>query len=170
MSQSSVPFEGADVWMKMWSDMMTNVASATMKAASGASAPASPPPPDPARQMRDAFFDAWSKYCDEFMRSEPFLQMMRQSMQNSLAFRQQVNQFLSRSLSNAQMPNRSDTEDILRMLHSVEDRVLDRLDDLVRRVELLERSAAAPPAPPASPRPTPGPASTGRAATKGASR
>ncbi|RJP36225.1 MAG: hypothetical protein C4547_07735 [Phycisphaerales bacterium] len=129
-------FEGAEVWMKMWSDVMSQMASAAAKGA----APLAQPPPDPARRMRDAFFNSWAKYCEEFMRSEPFLEMMKQSIESSLAVRQQMNQLLRKGMQEAQVASRGDSEDILRMLHSVEDRLLERLDDLSQRVEAIERS------------------------------
>ncbi len=135
MSQSS-GFDGGDVWMKMWSDMMSQAASAAARSVT----PPAQPPPDPARQMREAFFASWAKYCEEFMRSEPFLDMMKHSIENSLAVRQQMSQFLRKGLQESQVSSRGDSEDILRMLHSVEDRVLDRLEDLTRRVEAMERT------------------------------
>jgi hypothetical protein len=98
-------------------------------------APAAPPQEEMLKQMRQAFFDAWAKYCDEFLRSPAYLEAMKKSMDGALAFKQQVNEFLTRALHESQAPARSDTDSILLVLRSLEERVLGRIEDLNRRVE-----------------------------------
>ncbi len=115
------------------------------------------------RQMRQAFFDSWGMYCEDFMRSPAFLETMKKTMDNALVFRQQMNEFLTRSLHGAQAPARSDTDSILLVLRSLEDRVLSRVEELGRRVDdLAGRVGRIPDGPP------PAPASAPR--TKGGSR
>ena len=121
---------------KFWSDMMANAGKF------GGQPP--PPAPDAAmKQMRRAFFDAWAAQCEEFMRSEQFLDSMKKSMDNALAFKQQMNEFFTKHLHDAQMPARSDTDSILLVLRSLEERVLTKLEDLAARVERLEAGIAA---------------------------
>jgi hypothetical protein len=90
------------------------------------------------KQVRQAFFDAWAEHCDEFMRSEMFLDAMKRSMDSALAFKQQMNEFLTRTLHENQAPARSDTDSIMLVLRSFEERVLQRIDDLGQRVTNLE--------------------------------
>jgi len=101
-----------------------------------------PPPADARdemmRTMRQAFFDAWGRYCEEFLGSEVFLDAMKKSMEGTLAFRQELNEFMTRLLHESQVPARSDTDSIMLVLHSLEERVIDRLDELSRRVANLE--------------------------------
>ena len=120
---------------KFWSDMMANAGKLGMV----------PPPqsPDEAmKHMRRAFFDAWAAQCDEYMRSEQFLDTMKKSMDNALAFKQQMKEFFTKHLHDAQMPARSDTDSILLVLRSLEERVLAKLEDLAERVERLETASA----------------------------
>lgn len=72
------------------------------------------------------------------MSSEPFLEAMRKSMEGALAFKQQVNEFLAQSLNESQLPSREDTDSIMLVLRSVEERVLDRLERLERRMEQFD--------------------------------
>lgn len=97
--------------------------------------------------MRQAFFDAWAQYCDEFMRSPAFLDAMKKAMDGALAFKQQINEYLTRTLHETQIPARSDTDSIMLVLRSLEERVLGRIEDLNRKVnELSDRVQAVSPA------------------------
>ncbi|GMU37258.1 MAG: hypothetical protein KJ057_06575 [Phycisphaerae bacterium] len=140
MNESN-PFSGADAWMKFWTDAMSK-----MPGAPGA--PASAPPPAPAlspsemlSKMQQTFLEAWTKGMDQYMRSEAFLQMMKKSMENALAMRQQLDEFLRKTLHGAQAPSRADTSDLMQFLHTFEDRVLDQLAALSKRVDDLEGGA-----------------------------
>jgi len=124
-----------DSFARMWSEMMSKMSAATMGQAFGASTD------DAAKQMRQAFFDAWAKACDEHMRSEQFLDLMKQSMDGAIAFREQMNRFLSNALQEGPMPSRDDTDSILQAVRTLEDRVLDRVEALSQRVEALEQAA-----------------------------
>lgn len=88
--------------------------------------------------MRRAFLDAWAKSCDEFMRSDHFLEMMKRSMDSSLAFREQMNQFLGQTLQSGPIPSREDTDAILLAVRTLEENIVDRLDALAQRVDQLE--------------------------------
>lgn len=124
---------GADAFTRFWADTMSR-----MMACGAIPQPAATPTEEGLKQMRQAFFDAWASHCEEMMRSEQFLQMMRRSMDNALAFREQLNEFMTRALHENQMPARSDTDSILLVLRSLEERVLDRIEQLSRRVSNIE--------------------------------
>lgn len=115
------------------------------------------------RQMRQAFLDAWARSCDEFLSSDTFLETMKKSMDASLAFRQQMNEFFAKALHETQSPTRSDTDSILLVLHGLEDRLLARIEELSQRVAAIESGQPAPAerrtpsrgVEPVEPRPTP---------------
>ena len=100
------------------------------------------PPPDASnamlKQMQRVFLDAMAKYCDDFMRSEQFLSMMKQTMDRSLAFKQQLDQFLANLQKGIQAPARADIDDLAGTLLKIEERVLDRLDALEKKVAAVE--------------------------------
>ena len=124
-----------DQFTKFWSDMMANAGKLGME----------PPPhaPDEARKhMRRAVCDSWAAQGDEYMPSEPCRDTMKKSLDNARAFKQQMKEFFTKHLHDAQMPARSDTDSILLVLRSLEERVLAKLEDLAERVERLETASA----------------------------
>lgn len=125
----------ADSFTRMWSDMMSKMSSAGIGQAFGVSKE------ETAKQIQQAFFDAWAKACDEYMHSEQFLDLMKRSMDGAIAFREQLNKFLSTALQDGAMPTRDDTDSILHAVRTLEERVLDRLEELSQRVEALEATA-----------------------------
>jgi hypothetical protein len=120
-----------DPFSRFWADLISKMSSA------GFAAP-EPKQDDTFKAMRQAFFDAWAKHCDEFLHSQAFLDLMKKSLDSALAFKQELNEFLTKALHEQQIPARSDTDSILLVLRSFEDRVLDRLARLSDRVEKLE--------------------------------
>jgi len=130
-------FQPAEMWMQFWGDMMRHMPN--MPTAGPSAAVSAPPGSEAfAEQMQKMFMDAWAKGLNEFMRSEAFLTAMKQTVDNALACRQQLNGLLRKAWHDAQGTNRTDAEDIMQFLHSFEDRVLDQLDVLTRRVDALE--------------------------------
>ncbi|MFZ5831970.1 MAG: hypothetical protein ACOY3P_17945 [Planctomycetota bacterium] len=133
-------FGGADLWTKMWRDFATSATQAGMAFSTGSS------PPDAARQMRSALFSAWTAYCDQFMRSEEFRQMMKQSLSAAIDFRRQMNDFLGQMQHEFQGATRQDVDQLMRSMQHVERRVVDSLervssqiDELGERLARLER-------------------------------
>ncbi|MDO8632723.1 MAG: hypothetical protein Q7R41_19755 [Phycisphaerales bacterium] len=120
-----------DPFSKFWMDCLTKMASAGFAPPPSSTTESSE---EAVKQMRRAFFDSWAQHCEEFMRSPAFLEGMKRAMDSSLAFREQLNEFMTRALHEGQIPARSDTDSILVVLRSLEDRVLDRLDRLEKRV------------------------------------
>ncbi len=118
-----------------WSDMLSR-----MGMPAGA-AQTTPPPKafsESAKQMQRVFLDALAKYCDDFMHSEQFLKMMKETMDRSLAFKQQVDQFLGKLQQGMQSPARADVDDLAGVLRNIEERVLTRLDSLEEKVAAVE--------------------------------
>jgi len=121
-----------DPFTRFWSDVMASM---------GAQAQRGPAADEVMRQMRQAFFEAWGRQCEDFMKSEAFLEMMKQSMDQALTFREKTNEFLNKALNESQMPSREDTDSILMAVRTLQEEVLQRLDDLSRRVTALESRA-----------------------------
>lgn len=128
--------QAADAFTKFWTDAMGRMASSA-GSMFGASQE------EMGRQMRQAFFESWERHCEEFMKSQSFLDSMKKSLDQAVAFREQMNQFLTKSLNVYQMPSQEDTDSILLAVRRLEDRVLKRVDDLSRRVEAMETRAGA---------------------------
>lgn len=126
------PFPGLDPFMSMWNDFAGRMSAVGM----------TPPAPgsDAAQQMRRAFFDSLAQYFDQFMRSEVFLNAMRQSMENGLAMQHMMNQQLQKGLNAMQVPSRADTDHVAMLVRGVEDRLLDRIDELHKRIDRLENA------------------------------
>lgn len=124
----------ADAVTQFWSDMFSRMG---MAGGPGAAPQMSQ---ETAKQMQRVFFDAMAKYFDDFMRSDQFLSMMKETMDRSLAFKQQVDQFLTQLYRGAQMPAKADVDDISGLLRSVEKNVLDRLAKLEEKVAAVEDS------------------------------
>ena len=74
-------FPGPDVFTRAWSDFATQMMQAGMAFTPNKT------PPEAARDMRNTMLSAWSDYCDQFMRSPEFLNMMKQSLSASVQAR-----------------------------------------------------------------------------------
>lgn len=126
---------GSDPFTRFWADCVSKMTGSGFT-------PAQPQLSDDAlKQMRRAFFDAWAHHCDEFMRSPAFLEGLKKTMDGALAFREQLNEFMTRALHESQAPARTDIDSIMLVLRSMEERVLDRLDRLEERVDGLDPTA-----------------------------
>ena len=121
-----------DPFTKFWTDMM---AAASTTAGGQAFAPSKD---EALRQMRRAFLDAWAKSCDEFMHSEQFLELMKRSMDGSLALREQMNKFLAGTLQESAIRSPDNTDSTLQAVRTLEDRVVARIEEISRRVDGLE--------------------------------
>lgn len=124
-----------DPFSQFWGDFFSR---AGMSPSAAPQAPA--PSKEAAQQMQRMFFDAMAKYCDDFMRSEQFLQMMKETMDRSLAFKQQVDQFLSQVQRGMQSPAKADMDDLAGLLRSIEERVLGRMSALEDKVAAVEET------------------------------
>lgn len=133
--------EQAARYTQAWADF------ASKMTAAGMAIRPDQPPTDVGRQMRDAMLQAMAGYCDQFMRSPEFLEMMKQSMDASMALRQQFNQFLTKSYHAAQGVAQQDIGALLQAVHHMENRALDcmeqmnkRLDQICMRLDEIEKS------------------------------
>ncbi len=122
----------ADPLSQFWTDFFSRMGAPPE--AARMSAPSPEASNEMLKQMQRVFFDAMAKYCEDYMRSEQFLTMMKQTMDKSLAFKQQLDQFLGQAQKGMQSPARADIDDLAGTLLKIEERVLDRLDALEMKV------------------------------------
>jgi hypothetical protein len=119
-------------FLAFWNDCYTGLAAAGTAPGQAA--------PDFVERMRRSFFDALGKYIDEFMRSEAFLNAMKQSFDNAMAVKSATNQLLQKNLAAAQIPSLIDHEQLVDMVRGLEDRLFTRLDTLASRIDKLEKA------------------------------
>lgn len=93
---------------------------------------------DGSKHMQRIFLDAMAKYCDDFMRSPQFLQALKQTMDNAMAFKQQMDGMMTQALRGAQVATQKDAEYSAELLHGFERRLTHRLDALSERLDALE--------------------------------
>ena len=83
-------------------------------------------------------FKAWSDYCEQFMRTPDFLNMMKQSLSASLEARKQLNDFLARTQHELQGASRQDADQIMASIQRMEERLADGMEDMTSRLQRLE--------------------------------
>lgn len=115
-------------WMNMASQMMT----------AGLSFSPDSPPPEAARQVRSAMFDAMGRCYDEFVRSPQFLESMRQAVDSAVLMRKQFNDFLTRVHHETQGTSRSDIDNLMVTLRHMESRLLDRIEELSGELQAVK--------------------------------
>src|SRR5262245_33901591 len=125
-----------DPFGQMWTDFFSRMG--TVPGMAMPQMPSATASNDALKQMQRVFFDALAKYFDDFMRSEQFLGMMKQTMDRSLAFKQQVDQFLTRLHHGTQSPSSSEMSDIAGILRHIEERLVRRMDALEDKVAAVE--------------------------------
>lgn len=134
---SEKPHDPTEAFTAFWNDAMSRMNLPGM----GGMGVQPPSAEDAARQMQRVFLDAWAKYCDDVMRSEPFLEMLKKSMDNAMTFKKQVNDFLAQAHKEGQAPARSDVDDVAVMVKRMEGRLMQRVEELEARLAEQPRAA-----------------------------
>src|SRR5436189_3426395 len=122
----------SDRLMQMWADFASKMSSAGMAFSPDAA------PTDAARSTRAAILAAMSKQTDEFLRSPEFCEMTRRALEASSGLQKQTKEFLTSAHHTVQMPARQDIDAILTSVRHLEERVLQRLDELSARIDAVE--------------------------------
>lgn len=125
-------FEQAAAFQKIWLETFNKMAQAGFSFSPDAA------PPEFLRQMRSGIFQALSRSWEEFMRSPQFLDSVKMMMENAIAFRQMSNELLTQARHSVQGPARSDIDDLMQAIHHLETRILDRVEELSNRLNVLE--------------------------------
>lgn len=136
--QAGFPFPGKDPFTAFWQDFTNRMTAAGMQSAAGN------PSIDAMNNIRRIFFDSFARHAEEFMRSEAFLKNMKQAMDAGLAWQQTLNETMQKGLAAAQMPSRADSDHLTMLVRGMEERIMNRLNDLSDRVATLEGDDAKP--------------------------
>ena len=144
MNEENQSFAGqAAAFQKIWADSLAAMAQSAM-----ACTPESAPQ-ETIRQIRSGIFEALAHSWEQFLRSPEFLQGMKQWMDQSMKFRQMSHDFMAKARQEFQEPSRSDLDGVLVAVRSLENRILQQVEELSSQVEDLRRrlDPDAPPAP-----------------------
>jgi hypothetical protein len=133
----------AEQFTRFWTDMMAQMGQAASQGAKSNGHEPAPAYTDAAKSMQRAFFDAMAKYFDDFMRSEQFLEHMKQTMEQSIAMKRMMDDFLIQAQTSLQSPVRGDVEDLAHLMRGIEERLFDRLDRLEEKVAAVEERQGA---------------------------
>ena len=136
--------QGQNQFLKMWTDFAGKMATA------GVSFSPEATPPDAARDMRSAFFKAWSEHCEQYMRSPEFLDSWKKAMDGAIEFRREMNQSLGRMHHEFGGTSRQDVDHLMQAMSHLERRLVDNqeratqtIEQLADRLEALEKKLAA---------------------------
>jgi hypothetical protein len=94
-------------------------------------------PPEVLREIRSGMFQALAKSWEEFMRSPQFLEGMKQWMDQAVAFRKMSNDLMANVRHEMQATSREDVDTIMLTIRHMEQRLLDRMEDLAQEVATL---------------------------------
>ena len=133
MNQTNGGFEAAQQMANLWMEYVTKMGTAGMAFRAGDA------PTDASRSMRDAGFTAMEQTADRFMRTPQFLEMMKQSLDASIAFRKQLNDFFTEAQHSVQGVARRDMDGMTRAIRRMETRVLGRLEELCERIDRMSQ-------------------------------
>ena len=118
--------------LQMWTDFASKMSSAGIKFSPETA------PPDAVKSLRSVFLSALSQQTEQFMRSPEFLAMMKQTVDASIAIQRQSAELLTQARHAGQGVARSDMDSVLASLQHLEDRVLQRMDELSARLDQVE--------------------------------
>ena len=137
----SSPFDAAQTMANIWMDFATKMTTAAVPSPEAG-------PPEAAKQVRSVMFDSMTHYADQFLRSPQFLDLMKQSLDASITFRKQMNDFLTSLHHQTQSVARQDVDSLQLSVRQAERRtleriesVVERLDEITQRLEKLESNA-----------------------------
>jgi hypothetical protein len=124
----SSPFDAAQTMANIWLDFASKIGSASIPSPESG-------PPEAAKHARGMLLDSMTQYTDQFLRSPQFLDMMKQSLDASIAFRKQMNDFLTSMYHNAQGVARQDLDSLQLSVRQAERRTLERIENVVERLD-----------------------------------
>jgi len=98
--------------------------------------------PEVLRHRRASIFQSLARSWDEFLRSPQFLEGMRHWMDSTVTFRKLSNEWMARVRNEFQAPSREDIDSIMLSVRHMEQRLLDRVEQLAKRIEALDDKAS----------------------------
>ena len=97
------------------------------------------PPTEAGRQLRGAVFKTMSEQVEDYLKSETFLEGMKAAMDSGLKFQKQYQGALAEFRHATEGVAATDVDAMIRAVHQVETRILDRLDNIERRLEEMQQ-------------------------------
>lgn len=109
---------------KTWMDSITGVANAWSQY--------SPenPPPDELKKMRKGILDVISASWEDFMRTPQFMEIMRDTLNNSITWQSYAKDSVNKMHDVTQTASKKDVDSLLLAIRHIEKRVLDRVEGL----------------------------------------
>ena len=101
-------------------------------------------PPEVLRHLRNGILQALSKSWEEFLRSPQFLEGMKKWMDGSLQFQSMTNDFLAKARQQTGGVARPDVDSVLMAVEHLERRLLDRIEEVARQVDQLQKAGPRP--------------------------
>jgi hypothetical protein len=134
---SDTPETSADqtaAFAKLWSDACTRLMQAAM-----ASNPETAPP-EVLRQIRGGLMQALAQSWEEFLRSPQFLEGMKQTMEQAVAFRNLSTEFLTKTRHATEGVAQEDMESLHAALGQMQSRLARQMEALSAQVSRLEKA------------------------------
>src|SRR5574340_905682 len=119
--------EQAAAFQQIWLDSMSKLTQSAFAFGPGTA------PPEVLREIRGGILQALAKSWEEFMRSPQFLESMKQWMDQAVSFRKMTNDFMANVRNELQGTSREDIDTIMLAVRHLEQRVLDRVEDLAKQ-------------------------------------
>jgi len=125
---------------QVWNDMLS-------RATGGSRSPDSSAP----EKLRSAFMDSMTRFTEDFFRSNVFGEMLQKALNQAVVFQSNLGDFLGKTVSSSLNPQSIWQDDILAAVQASEKRLLQRVENLQHRIEMLEgrkprRPSSKPPA------------------------
>jgi hypothetical protein len=116
-------------FQKIWTESYTQLMRTAFTAAPHSA------PPEILRQIRSGILKSLAESWEEFLRSPQFLDGMRQWMDSAISFRKMSNDWMARVRNELQAPSREDIDTIMLSVRHMEQRLLNRMEELAKRIE-----------------------------------
>jgi hypothetical protein len=132
MSENASQSTGPEQWeafQKVWADTFNKMLQVGMTFSPEST------PPEYLKQMRASIFQAMAQSWEEFLRSPQFLDGMKQWMESAIAFRKLNTDTMTRLHEEMRTPSSDDIDAVLVAMRHMEQRMLDRIEELAARLD-----------------------------------
>lgn len=129
--------EQGAAFQKLWLESMSKMMQAAFTFSPDSA------PPELLKEIRNGILGALSESWNEFLRSPQFQENTKQWMDNAMAFRRLSNDFMAKAREEMQAPTRNDIDTIMLTVRHMENRILDRLEEMSKQIEELKTGGRA---------------------------
>src|ERR1700736_1194868 len=117
-------FDQVAAFQKLWTDSFANMTSVWSQFSPGS------PPSEEMREMRGGMLKVLAETWDEYMRTPPFMEMMKASLNGALDLKRMARDGMNRVHEQFENPSKEDIDGVLLAIRHAERRLLDRLERL----------------------------------------